>query len=79
MMNIILQHLKKHGESLDVELAEAAGMSLDMTRTCLANLSATGEIMTYHSTRFQNGEKIEGVRCRLAGYIPPPAPGRRAK
>ncbi len=78
-MDIILQHLKKHGESLDIDIAEAAGMSLDMTRTCLAQLSARGEIMAYHSTRFESGEKIEGMRCRLAGFIPPPAPGRRAK
>ncbi len=78
-MNTILQHLKRHGESLDVEIAEAAGMSLDLTRAHLAQLTAEGEVMAYHSTRFEGGEKIEGVRCRLAGFIPPHAPGRKAK
>ncbi len=78
-MNSILQHLKKHGESLDVEIAENAGLPLDLTRTYLEQMSANGEIMTYHSTRFESGEKIEGIRCRLAGFIPPHAPGRKAK
>ncbi len=78
-MNTILQHLKRHGESLDVEIAEAAGMSLDLTRVHLAQLTAKGEVMAYHSIRFEGGEKIEGVRCRLAGFIPPHAPGRKAK
>lgn len=78
-MNSILQHLKKHGESLDVDIAETAGITLDETRAYLAQLSANGEIMTYHSTRFESGEKIEGIRCRLAGFIPPHAPGRKTK
>lgn len=78
-MNSILQHLKKHGESLDVEIAETAGLSLDLTRTYLEQLSANGEIMTYHSTRFESGEKIEGIRCRLVGFIPPHTPGRKSK
>jgi len=28
-------------------------------------------------TRFNNGEKIEAVLCRVAGYIPPKSPGRK--
>ena len=78
-MNSILQHLKKHGESLDVEIAKTAGLSLDLTRTYLEQLSANGQIMTYHSTRFESGEKIEGIRCRLVGFVPPHTPGRKPK
>jgi DNA-binding IclR family transcriptional regulator len=79
-MNEILQYLKKHGgERLDAEIAEAAGLSLSKTRLYLAELSAKGEVVAYHSTRFEDGQKIEGIRCRLAGITPPAAPGRKSK
>ena len=78
-MNEILQYLKKHGERLDAEIAEAAGLSLSKTRLYLAELAAKGEVMTYHSTRFQDGQKIVGIRCRLSGITPTSAPGRKSK
>ena len=78
-MNEILEYLKKNGEKLDAEIAQAAGLSLSKTRLYLAELSAKGEIMTYQSTRFLEGKKIEGIRCRLTGITPPAAPGRKAK
>ncbi|HEY5141283.1 MAG TPA: hypothetical protein VIJ25_18515 [Methylococcales bacterium] len=78
-MNEILQYLKKHGEKLDAEIAVGAGHSLSKTRLYLAELAAKGEVVTYHSTRFLEGEKIEGLRCRLSGITPPAAPGRKSK
>lgn len=41
-MGEILQHLKIHGKSLDPEIAEAGGISLDQTRRYLAELAAQG-------------------------------------
>jgi DeoR/GlpR family transcriptional regulator of sugar metabolism len=79
-MKEILDFLKKNGEKLDSEIAEAMGMTLVNTRNQLAELSAKGEIMVCHSTRFDaKGKKIEGIKCRLAGFIPPAAPGRKSK
>lgn len=78
-MNQILQYLKKNGERLDAEIAAAAGLSLSKTRLHLAELAAKGEVVAYHSTRFEDGEKITGIRCRLAGITPPSAPGRKSK
>lgn len=78
-MNEILKYLKKHGEKLDAEIAEAAGLSLSKTRIHLAELAAKGEVMSYHSTRFEDGRKIVGMRCRLSGITPPAAPGRKSK
>jgi DNA-binding IclR family transcriptional regulator len=78
-MNEILQYLKTHGERLDAEIAEAVGMSLAKVRIQLSELAAKGEVMSYQSTRFENGKKIEGIRCRIAGFIPPSAPGRKSK
>ena len=78
-MKEILQFLKNHGEQLDAEIAEATGISLTNVRLFLAELAAKGEIVACHSIRFEKGEKVEGTICRLAGYIPPAAPGRKSK
>ena len=78
-MNEIVQYLKKHGEKLDAEIAAAAGISLSKTRLHLAELAAKGEVMVCDSIRFEKGKKIEGIRCRVSGYIPPASPGRKSK
>jgi len=78
-MKEILQYLKTNGERLDSEIAEAVGISLASVHQHLAELAAKGEIMACHSIRFDKGKKIEGIRCRLAGFIPPAAPGRKSK
>ncbi|MDD5057731.1 MAG: ArsR family transcriptional regulator [Sideroxydans sp.] len=78
-MKAILQYLKTHGERLDTEIAEAVGLPLTKVRAQLDDLAAQREIMVCHSTRFEKGKKIEGMKCRLAGFIPPAAPGRKSK
>ena len=78
-MKEILQYLKTHGERLDTEIAEAVGITLAEVRTQLSELAAKGEIMACHSIKFEKGKKIEGIKCRIAGFIPPAAPGRKSK
>ncbi|MEO6974446.1 MAG: ArsR family transcriptional regulator [Gallionella sp.] len=78
-MDQILNYLKINGERLDAEIAKAAGLSLNKTRHQLAELAAKGEVVAYHSIRFEDGEKIVGIRCRLSGITPPSAPGRKSK
>ena len=78
-MDGILQYLKTHGERLDAEIALATGTTLAKVRVRLAELSEKKEIMTCYSIRYEKGKKIEGLRCRLTGYIPPAAPGRKPK
>jgi predicted ArsR family transcriptional regulator len=78
-MKEILEYLKKYGDQLDKEIAIATGISLANVRLQLSELAAKGEVMTCLSIRFEKGKKIEGIRCRLAGYIPPAAPGRKPK
>jgi DeoR/GlpR family transcriptional regulator of sugar metabolism len=77
-MNAILQYLRTNGERLDTEIAEATGMSLATVRVQLAELASQGRIMVCHTIRFEKGKKIEGTSCRLAGYVPPAAPGRKS-
>jgi DNA-binding Lrp family transcriptional regulator len=78
-MNEILQLLNKHGERLDTEIAEAVGIPLPKVRLYLSELAANGKIMICHSILFEKGKKIERIICRIAGYIPPATPGRKAK
>jgi len=78
-MKEILQYLKKNGERLDTEIAVATGISLATVRLHLADLTAKYEVVACHTTRFVKGKKVEGMTCRVAGYTPPAAPGRKSK
>ena len=78
-MKAILQYLKTHGECTDGEIAEATGLTLAKARAQLGDLAAKREIMVCHSIRHENGQQIESMKCRLAGFIPPAAPGRKSK
>lgn len=73
----ILQCLKKHGQLLDSEIATATGIPLAKVRGELSGLSERGEISRCSITRYNKGKAIEGFLCRIAGYVPPPAPGRK--
>jgi len=75
----ILKYLKDRGEQLDSEIATAVGMPLESVRRHVSALSARGEVMTCQSIRFNDGKRVEGLLCRIAGYIPPAAPGRKPK
>ena len=76
-MQEIMQYLKVHGQRLDSEIAAATGIPLAKVRRSLSDLSVRGEISKCSVTRFNDGEKVEGFLCRIAGYIPPKAPGRK--
>ncbi len=75
--NVILLHLKKHGQQLDWEIAKATGLAIPDVHTGLADLSRQGEISMCRVTRYHDGEAREGFQCRLRGYVPPAAPGRK--
>ena len=74
-----LQCLKKYGQRLDLEIAKEMGVPLATVRQRLIGLAATGEVITCNLTRFENGKRIEALQCRVSGYVPPLAPGRKAK
>lgn len=73
----ILKHLKKHGQLLDSEIAAATGIPLLKVRRSLSDLSARGEISRCSVTRYKDGKPTESIQCRISGYVPPPAPGRK--
>lgn len=73
----IIQHLKLHGEQLDADIAEALQLPLEQVRADMRELSAKGAVMMCFVTRYRDKKKIEGWACRVAGFIPPAAPGRK--
>jgi predicted ArsR family transcriptional regulator len=75
----ILQCLKKHGQRLDLEIAKETGVPLLTVRQRLTGLAATGAVIMCNLTRFENGKRIDAWQCRVSGYVPPLAPGRKAK
>ena len=78
-MHEILQYLKDHGEQLDSEIATGTGISLANVRQRVLDMPARGEVITCRVIRFKDGKRSDGVLYRAAGYIPPPAPGRKSK
>jgi predicted ArsR family transcriptional regulator len=75
----IFEHIKKHGQVRDAEIALALGLKLTQVRSSLSDLSATGQVSCCSVTRFQDGKSVEEILCRVSGYIPPAAPGRKPK
>lgn len=78
-MEAILEYLKDSGERLDLEIAAATGLSLAKVRTGVTDLHARGAVIVCRSIRYKDGKAIDGLLCRISGYIPPAAPGRKSK
>lgn len=78
-MDKILQYMRSHGELLDKEIAVGTGLSIASVRSRLAELTARHEVVACQTIRFHNGNRFEGTIYRVAGYIPPAAPGRKPK
>lgn len=75
----VLQHIKQRGQVLDGEIAKALGIKLAVVHSTLDELSARGEIACCRVTRFLKGQPVEEIQCRISGYIPPAAPGRKPR
>ena len=73
----VLDHLRKHGQLLDREIANAIKIPLAEVRAALADLSAQHELSTCSVTSFKDGKPVEAIQCRIFGYIPKPATGRK--
>ena len=73
----VLQHLKKHGQLLDTEISASTKLPLEQVRVAIAELSSRGEIAQCNVTKYTNGKPVNGIQCRISGYYPPAAPGRK--
>jgi DNA-binding IclR family transcriptional regulator len=72
----VLECLQKYGQRLDVEIAKETGLPLATVRTHLVGLVASGAVITCNLSRFDKGRRLDALQCRVAGYVPPRAPGR---
>ena len=75
---LVLEYLKKHGQRCDRDIAKETGISLIQIRNAISALELTKAISSCSVTNFKDGVAIEGMLCRISGYIPPAAPGRKA-
>ncbi len=75
----VLNCLKKHGQRLDSEIAKEIGVPLATVRQQLTGLAASGAVIMCSVTRFENGKRLDAWQCRVSGYVPPLAAGRKAK
>ncbi len=74
---LVLQHLKKHGQLLDSEISASIKISLEQVHQAIAELSSQGEISQCTITKYCDGKPVSGIQCRISGYCPPAAPGRK--
>lgn len=74
----VIQCLKKHGQKLDREIAKETGISLPQVRTTISALELIKAVSSCNVITFEGGVPVEGLLCRISGYIPPAAPGRKA-
>ena len=74
----ILEYMKKHGQSLDREIAKETGIALPQVRITISDLQKTKAVFNCNVINFESGVAVEGILCRFSGYIPPAAPGRKA-
>jgi predicted ArsR family transcriptional regulator len=74
-----LQYLRKHGQRLDLEIAKELGVSLVTVRQQLSALADRREAIVCKTIQFENGRQFEAWQCRVSGFIPPAAPGRKSK
>ena len=61
------------------KIAAEARVPLATVRKLLAELAAAGEVVMCQLTRYEGSKTIEAWQCRVSGYVPAPAPGRKPK
>lgn len=75
----VLACLRKYGQRLDLEIAKEIHLPLAVVRQQLTDLAGTGDVILCSLTRFERGARLDAWQCRVSGYVPPLAPGRKAK
>jgi len=61
------------------KIAAEMRVPLATVRKLLAELAAAGEVVMCKLTRYEGSKTIEAWQCRVSGYVPAPAPGRKPK
>ena len=75
----VLACIRKRRECLDAEISADIGTTVETVRRLGAELIAKGAVIGCVVTRFAGEQRVDASLYRIAGYVPPPAPGRRAR
>ena len=75
----MLACVRKHRERFDHEISAEYGWPIDAVRRIGAELASTGRVIACTITRFDDGDARDASFYRIAGYMPPAAPGRKAR
>ena len=78
-MTETLEYLKRHGQRLDLEIARELRVPLSTVRLHLTALAECRQAIVCKTIQFENGRQFEAWQGRVSGFIPPAAPGRKAK
>ena len=71
--------VKKHGQIIDWQIAKELNLSTQEVGVLIGQLKESNKLYTCDIITFENGEEMKGLLCRVSGYAPPGAPGRKAK
>ena len=74
---LVLEYLKKHGQKLDRHIAKDTGIALPQVRLAITKLQNTKDVFSCNVINFEDGIAVEGILCRISGYIPPASAGRK--
>jgi hypothetical protein len=64
---------------LDLAIAAEIRVPLATVRKLLSELSATGDVVMCQLTCYEGSRTIEAWQCRVSGFVPASAPGRKPK
>jgi hypothetical protein len=74
---LLVECLKLYGQRFDFEIADETGVAVASVRERLAAMTRTSAVIACKVTRIENGRSIDSCLYRMAGYVPPRAPGRK--
>ncbi|MFN8840352.1 MAG: hypothetical protein ACK5XG_16505 [Burkholderiales bacterium] len=75
----VLDVVRKHRERFDFEISAEMAAPLDTVRTLGAELVSKHSVIACIVTRYEGGDPTDAWLYRIAGFVPPAAPGRKAR
>jgi transcription initiation factor IIE alpha subunit len=75
----VLDCVRRHRERYDFEISAEMSTPLDTVRRLGAELVSARSVIACMVTRYADGDPTDAWLYRIAGFTPPPAPGRKAR
>ena len=75
----VLDCVRRHRERYDFEISAEMAAPLETVRRLGAELISARSVIACVVTRYADGDATDAWLYRIAGFTPPPAPGRKAR